>query len=171
MNKHLLVLLLALGAAASTGPSAYGAQPATERQKEVAERGAGVMPFDLKATTHIFTKTGDGGRLRVIAKDASDASQIALIRSHLQKIQTQFKQGDFSAPSRIHGAEMPGLAELQAAKPGDISIDYRPLKAGAELTYKTKNPKLLNALHAWFDAQLSDHGTDAMQGHQHHGMH
>jgi hypothetical protein len=26
---------------------------------------------------------------------------------------------------------------------------------------------LVGALHKWFDAQLSDHGADAMEGHHH----
>lgn len=32
---------------------------------------------------------------------------------------------------------MPGLAELKAAKPGQIDIAYSDVKGGAELTYKT----------------------------------
>lgn len=64
---------------------------------------------------------------------------------------------------------MPGLAQLKAAKPGEISIAYRDVKGGAELTYRTRKAELVSALHAWFDAQLSDHGADAMAGHLHHG--
>jgi hypothetical protein len=36
------------------------------------------------------------------------------------------------------------------------------------LAYKTPDTSLVAALHPWFDAQLSDHGTDAMGGHIHH---
>jgi hypothetical protein len=63
---------------------------------------------------------------------------------------------------------MPGLAELKSAKPGQIAIDYKDIKDGAELTYKTSDAKMLAALHQWFDAQLSDHGKDAVDGHAHH---
>jgi hypothetical protein len=63
---------------------------------------------------------------------------------------------------------MPGLAGLKAAKPGQVSIDYKDVDGGAELTYRTADAKLVAALHQWFDAQLSDHGPDAMAGHQHH---
>ena len=139
-----------------------------QRQAEVAKRGTDVMPFSLKATTHIFTKSGDGGTQRVITKDVSDAVQTGLVREHLREIQRRFKQGDFSGPSHIHGNDMPGLAQLKAAKPGQISIAYRDVKGGAELTYRTSNAKLVSALHTWFDAQLSDHGPDATAGHQHH---
>lgn len=138
------------------------------RQAQVATLGLDVMPFSLKATTHVFTKSRDGGMQQVVAKDVSDATQTRLVREHLLEIKTQFQKGDFSGPSHIHGNDMPGLAQLKAAKPGQISITYRDVDGGAELTYRTGNPELVSALHAWFDAQLSDHGADAMEGHQHH---
>lgn len=124
------------------------------RQEAVAERGVDVMPFDLNATTHIFTKERMGGIQRVVVKNASDATQIGLIREHLKKIAAQFSKGEFSGPTRIHGAEMPGLAELKAAQPGEIKIQYRELKTGAEIIYTTKNPKLVAALHQWFVRNL-----------------
>jgi len=139
-----------------------------QRQTEVAKRGEDVMPFSLKATIHIFTKTGDGGSQRVIAKDPADSLQIRLVREHLHDIEAKFHKGDFSGPSHIHGDEMPGLAELKAAKPGQVSIAYKNVDAGAELTYRTADAELVSAPHAWFDAQVSDHGEDAMAGHQHH---
>lgn len=128
------------------------------------------MPFSLKATTHIFTKTADGGVQRVVARNAGDKRQVELVRAHLREIQGQFLKGDFSGPSHIHGDQMPGLSQLQAAKPGQIAIDYREVEGGAELTYRTTDPQLVSSLHAWIDAQLSDHGPDAMAGH-HHPMH
>jgi len=61
---------------------------------------------------------------------------------------------------------MPGLADLKNAKPGQISIVYQNVEGGAELIYKTSDASLVTALlHKWFDAQLSDHGNDAMEGH------
>jgi hypothetical protein len=153
----------------------FGTQAAfsadTQRQAEVAQRGAEVMPFDLKATTHFFSKTANGGIQRVVAKDPSDTAQIGMVRAHLHDIHSRFLHGDFSGPSQIHGDDMPGLAQLKSAKPGEISIAYADVKEGAELTFRTANPKLVEALHAWIDAQLSDHGADAMEGHQHEHMH
>ena len=149
---------------------AIAAQAASpERQADVASKGAEVMPFDLKATTHIFTKTAEGGIQRVIAKKPADAQQVKLVREHLHDIRAAFMKGDFSAPSHIHGDEMPGLAELKAAKPGEVAIAYEDVAGGAVLMYRTTNAKLVTALHRWFDAQLSDHGADAMAGHHQHG--
>lgn len=140
----------------------------TQRQAEVAKRGKEVMPFTLAATAHIFTKGAEGGVQRVVARKSSDTAQVKLVRKHLQEIREQFLKGDFSGPGHIHGQDMPGLAELKDAKPGQIDIAYKDVKGGAELTYKTSVATLVAALHKWFDAQLSDHGKDAMEGHAHH---
>lgn len=136
-----------------------------QRQAEVATRGKDVMPFSLPATTHIFTKTAQGGVQQVVVKDPADGTQVKLIRQHLQEIREQFLRGDFSGPSHIHGHDMPGLAELEAARPGEVSVAYQDIAGGAELTYSTPKPTLVAALHKWFDAQVSDHGRDAMAGH------
>ncbi|APV41870.1 aspartate carbamoyltransferase [Pseudomonas frederiksbergensis] len=136
-----------------------------QREAEVSQRGEKVMPFSLAATTHIFTKNAEGGMQRVVAKKSTDADQVKLVREHLLEIRKQFLNGDFSGPSRIHGDDMPGLADLKTARPGQISIVYQDVEGGAELIYKTSDASLVTALHQWFDAQLSDHGKDAMEGH------
>lgn len=166
MTNHLIQATLA--ALIALPLAAHAAD--TQRQAEVARLGADVMPFSLSATTHIFTKTADGGTQRVVAKSVADTKQVELVRAHLHDIQADFLKGDFSGPSHIHGEEMPGLAQLKAAKPGQVSIAYEDVDGGAELTYRTSDAKLVSALHAWFDAQLSDHGADAMAGH-HPQMH
>ena len=70
---------------------------------------------------------------------------------------------------------MPGLAVLRTAQPGELKIRYRDVANGGEIVYRANDPRLVAALHAWFDAQLSDHGHDAMAGHDpgmmhHHSM-
>ncbi len=147
--------------------AAHMAQMQAQRQSEVAARGKDVMPFNLAATVHIFTKSKTGGIQRVVARNATDNQQVLLIREHLQEIQGQFLKGDFSGPMHIHGAQMPGLQELQVATAGQIALDYKEVKGGAELNYKTSNPQLVAALHKWFDAQVNDHGKDAIKGHNH----
>lgn len=167
MTKHFCRAAMAIFISLPLMAHAADAQ----RQAEVAKLGADVMPFSLQATTHIFTKTDQGGTQRVVAKSAADAKQVKLVREHLRDIQTQFLKGDFSGPTHIHGAEMPGLADLKAAKPGQIAIDYKEVAGGAELSYRSSDTNLVSALHQWFDAQLSDHGADAMAGHMHHHDH
>jgi hypothetical protein len=142
----------------------------SERQAEIAKRGAVVMPFALEKTQHQFTKTATGGIQRVVVRDASDVAQIQLIRQHLQQLAEKFRLGDYSGPEAIHGTGMPGLATLKQAKAAEIQIDYNAEPLGASITFVTQKPELLNAVHTWFDAQLHDHGHDAMQMHQQHHM-
>ncbi|MBS0485285.1 MAG: aspartate carbamoyltransferase [Proteobacteria bacterium] len=169
MNKSVIVLgwLVFL----MTAPVPAAEKASEQRLDEVAERGSHVMPFDLEKTTHIFSKTDTGGIQQVIAKDKSDSRQIDRIRGHLSEITKEFQHGDYSNPEKIHGAAMPGLAELKAAKPGQIKIVYRELPDGAEITYSTHIEKLKLAIHHWFDAQLSDHARHAVPGHPHDSSH
>ncbi len=164
-NVHAMkkFVLLAALLVSSLGAHADDAQ----RQADVARRGADVMPFSLKATTHVFIATSDGGTQRVVARSLTDSKQVDLVRAHLHDLHARFLQGDFSGPAHIHGGDMPGLAELQSAKAGQVAIDYKDVEGGAELTYRTADARLVDALHAWFDAQLHDHGADAMAGHMH----
>lgn len=134
-----------------------------DRQAEVADKGRSVMPFDLDTTTHRFIPTDDGLLEEVVADDPGDASQISLIRQHLAAEAERFQAGDFSDPARIHGQDMPGLAELSAGA-AKITISYVDLPAGASLTFRTTEPALVQALHDWGQAQVSDHGAHADQG-------
>jgi hypothetical protein len=159
-----LVAVTAVAVALSSGCAADSststAAATSGRQAEVAERGASVMPFDLERTTHQFTKTDTGGVQTVVADDPQDTAQITLIQQHLSAEADRFRRGDFTDPGRIHGNEMPDLEALRAHG-GRITIDYENTPDGARATYTTSDAELRNALHAWFDAQVSDHGPHA----------
>jgi hypothetical protein len=133
------------------------------RQAEIAARGRQVMPFDLERTTHRFTKSATGGVQTVTADDPADAQQVKLIREHLTQEASGFSRGDYGDPASIHGTDMPGLRELEQGH-SRIDIRFADLPAGARLTYTTSDPSMVKALHAWFDAQLSDHGRHAEHG-------
>lgn len=138
------------------------------RQAEVARRGAEVMPFSLEQTQHQFTKTENGGIQRVISRDPLNQEQIRLIRLHLEGLAKNFNKGDFSGPESIHGSDMPGLAQMRSAKPGQLQVSYATEAAGASLTFHSVDILLIKAIHDWFDAQVHDHGHDAMEMHHRH---
>ncbi|MGZ5887323.1 MAG: aspartate carbamoyltransferase [Ramlibacter sp.] len=163
MNKPALLVLTCCLAGMWFPASSADAQ----RQAEVARLGADVMPFRLDSTTHVFAKTPDGGVQQVLVKNPDDLEQVRRIRDHLGAIRSRFIAGDFSAPAHIHGQDMPGLAQLQSAKPGEIIVVYTELPLGGQLEYRTTSLQLVSALHQWFDAQVSDHGPDAHAGHHH----
>ncbi|MBB6345871.1 hypothetical protein ACWGH8_29530 [Nonomuraea muscovyensis] len=133
------------------------------RQAEIAARGRQVMPFDLERTTHRFTKSATGGVQTVTADDPADAQQVKLIREHLTQEASGFSRGDYGDPASIHGTDMPGLRELEQGH-SRIDIRFADMPAGARLTYTTSDPSMVKALHAWFDAQVSDHGRHAEHG-------
>jgi hypothetical protein len=119
-----------------------------------------VMPFDLNRTMHVFRPTADGGVQTVMVHDG-DPQQIALVRSHLRKEATAFAHGDFADPAKIHGMDMPGLAQLRAGAT-HMAVTYVDTANGASIIYKTSDPKLIVAIHDWFAAQVKDHGAHAM---------
>ncbi len=156
----LLLDGLAVIAAASAGYTLNRREALTDRQREVAAKGRQVMPFDLELTMHRFDKTDSGGQQTVTAKDSTDAQQVKLIREHLAEEVTRFRKGDFGDPASIHGGQMPGLSALEEGH-DRIDVRYGEASAGAHITYTTSDPALISALHAWFDAQVTDHGQHA----------
>lgn len=135
-------------------------QDDNERLAEVAAKGVQVMPFDLERTTHRFEPRNDGGVQTVVADDPGDSEQIELIRRHLSNEAARFRVGDFGDPVSIHGEDMPGLAELRESV-DRIEVRYEQVRAGARIWYSTDDPVLADAIAAWFDAQLTDHGPHA----------
>jgi len=155
-----MVALITLFAAACGGDDTTDGPTTADRQDAVAERGAEVMAFDLDATTHAFRPTDDGLVEDVTADDAEDGENILLIREHLADERERFARGDYGDPAQIHGDEMPGLAELEAGA-DEIEIFYEVLDDGARLTFTADDPALVDALHRWGEAQVTDHGEHA----------
>ncbi len=169
MNSDKILLVFLLATFCYSVATAME-KSSTARINEVARLGKQVMPFDLNRTLHIFSKTEHGGVQQVISKDSDNLEQVTLIREHLSKIAADFKLADFTDPEKIHGKDMPGLEALRNAKPKDLSILYREIADGAEITYTSEDVTIIHAIHQWFDAQLNDHARHAVMHRQHHGM-
>jgi hypothetical protein len=119
------------------------------------------MPFDLDATVHTFTKTDTGGVEQVVANAPDDQRNITSIWEHLSKEADKFAKGDYGDPATIHGANMPGLQQLQAGAVR-VHVRYEQVTSGARITYSSTDPAMVTALHAWFDAQNHDHAMPGM---------
>lgn len=166
MKKHLLALIGFLFFSA-TGWALEQANP--EQINEVHQRMQQLVPFSLNKTLETFTKTVHGGIQHIVAKSEDDSKQIQLIQAHLLKLANEFAKGDFSTTERIHGTEMPGLTVLKTAQTDDIKFEYKALPNGAQIHYSTEYPQFVQALHQWFDAQKTEHGSQEIPGHnQHH---
>jgi hypothetical protein len=133
------------------------------------QNNAAVLPYPAEQTVQTFSKTVHGGVQHVVAKAAGNVQLVKAIQSHLLKIAGDFRKGDFSVTERLHGSDMPGLAQLKKAEQGDIRFDYKSLDNGGQIHYSSEYPQYVQALHEWFDAQASEHGAAAVPGHnQHH---
>ena len=97
----------------------------------------------------------------VTVRNVNDDTNRTLIRSHLAKEAARFRAGNFADPGGIHGADMPGLSALQGGA-GRVDIAYADIDGGAQIAFTTTDAGLVNAIHAWFEAQAADHGADAM---------
>jgi len=161
MKKTIIIIVLAVVAVAAVAITLNQRQSLEQRQQEIHERGSLVMPFDLSKTTHVFSQTDEGGIQQVRAKDPDDTDQILLIRQHLREEADRFAQGDFADPQTLHGENMPGL-DVLTTRADELGVEYEDLDDGAQITYISDDPEVLNAIHLWFMAQLSDHGPDAM---------
>ena len=137
-----------------------GSDQLADRQEAVAAAGAEIMPFDLDATTHIFIDTETGGIQEVIADDPTDTASVEMIVQHLTEEAAKFNVGDFSDPEAIHGESMPGLATLKD-RYDEVEIELIVEEDGATLIYTTTEAEVVGAIHDWFTAQTSDHGSHA----------
>ena len=129
------------------------------RESQVERNSERVMPFSMEATMHLFKPTPTGGVQTVMVHNG-DARQVLLVRSHVRKEAQAFARGDFTDPASIHGGAMPGLQAMHAGA-RRIAVQYSEVQNGAAITYATNDPSLVSALHAWFKAQVSDHGSHA----------
>ena len=166
MMKNYPLILAGLLLFSTTAPAL---EKADSKVNEVHQRVQQAVPYALDKTLQTFTKTVHGGVQHVVAKSAGDTLQIKLIQEHLLKIANEFRKGNFSATERVHGADMPGLAQLKKAETDDIRYEYKVLENGAQIHYSSEYPQYIQALHEWFDAQAADHGNEVIPEHsQHH---
>jgi hypothetical protein len=156
--KHSLSTV-AVTAAAVVALAAAAVASDSPRQTNVEHNSERVMPFSMNATMHRFVPTPAGGVQSVLVHDG-DPKQIELVRSHLRKEAIAFARGDFEDPASIHGGAMPGLNAMHAGAKR-ISVRYADVRNGATITYATADPALVAAIHAWFHAQVADHGKHA----------
>jgi len=160
-NTALIACLLALFfATAKAQESDAGKHPANNTEAHQS------LPYAVDQALEVFAKTANGGIMQIVAKSTNDSQQIKLMQQYLHQTAEEYKKGDFSSTERFHGTAMPGLAQMKAAKAGEIKYQYKALNNGGQIVFSTEDAQLLNALHAWVDAQIKEHGSAGLSGHE-----
>jgi hypothetical protein len=117
-----------------------------------------VMGFDQTKTTHHFKLLPDGGVIAITANDPADVASRDAIRQHVAKIETMFHQGDFSAPTAVHGQTPPGADTMKRLK-DQLHYATENLPAGGQLHMTTSNSEALKAVHDFLRFQIQEHKT------------
>jgi hypothetical protein len=120
------------------------------------QASAPTIPFDAQDATQAFQMSQSGGIQQLTAKDPHDKALIAAIRKYLESEATRFGSGDYTGPLKIEGKDIPTAQYLKAIGPGQMSIIYRNVGSGAAIDYVGRDKASVDAIHAWFDALLSD---------------
>jgi len=151
MKRNTYTAIMALVLAALP----FAVRADNSHQNMVMEHGAQVMPFDQKQATHMFLPNSTGGVIEIVVHNM-EATQIALVRSHLLQEAAMFARGDYSDPAYIHGTAMPGLARLKSAA-SRVSVRYFETPSGAAITFASTDQDLVSAIHQWLAVQQRDH--------------
>lgn len=136
------------------------ADTGNQHQATVEKQSERVMPFTMDESMHVFSPSVSGGTQTVLVH-GGDARQVALVRAHLRKEAAAFARGDFADPASIHGGRMPGLRVMHE-RASEIRVRYSDVPRGARIAYAAQAPAVIAAIHAWFEAQVHDHGSHAM---------
>lgn len=163
-----LALLLAASALAvspsaaqdHTNHSGHPAAPAATNDsafRALQQRGRGTMGVDQYASRHRFEDLRDGGRIELQMREA-DSAAVAQIRSHLQEIERDFREGRFTTPEATHEMTVPGT-EVMGRKRDRITYTYRELPKGGEVRIRTRDREALAAIREFLAFQRSDHRT------------
>jgi len=165
------ILLLLGGTLASSARAAEPANPcplhaqhqaAAEHEHNgvagVDQRGDEVMGFSHQRTTHHFLLEPEGGTIQVEANDPQDTESLQQVRTHLAEVARQFAAGDFSMPQAIHDRVLPGVPEMMEHKDA-IAYRFESLEDGGRVVIRTADTEAVTAIHAFLEAQISDHRT------------
>jgi hypothetical protein len=150
MRRPVLLLLL-VGACVDRPP-----RSSTDSAFALVQaRGQVAMGVDQYTSLHQFESLPDGGRI-TLQRDPADTAGVTQIRSHMQRIEAAFAQGDFALPGLVHAREVPGTA-VMAERRSRISFVADTAPGGGELRLRTSDPSAIAAIHEFLAFQRQDH--------------
>ena len=125
-------------------------------QTAMLERSNVAMGFNQSKIQHHFMATQTGGQIMILSLNISDIETINEIRSHIQNIQYEFSQGNFTKPFYIHDQVVPGT-DVMTAKKNLIQYSIKDVDNGSILILTTNDAELLDAIQQFMNFQSSQH--------------
>jgi hypothetical protein len=125
-------------------------------QTAMLERGNMAMGFNQTMIHHHFMSTTTGGEIMIMSTNQSDVQTINEIRSHVNDIQYEFSQGNFTKPFYIHAQIVPGT-DVMTAKKDLIHYSTKEIDGGSILVLTTNDTQLLAAIQQFMNFQSSQH--------------
>ena len=125
-------------------------------QTAMLERSNVAMGFNQSKIQHHFMAAQTGGQIMILSLNISDIETINEIRSHIQNIQYEFSQGNFTKPFYIHDQVVPGT-DVMTAKKNLIQYSIKNVDNGSILILTTNDAELLDAIQQFMNFQSSQH--------------
>jgi len=125
-------------------------------QTAMLERGNVAMGFNQSMIHHHFMAMTTGGEIMIMSANMSDTKTVNEIRSHVEEIQHEFSQGNFTKPFYIHAQNVPGT-DVMTAKKNLIQYSIKDFNGGSALILTTNDTELLNAIQQFMNFQSSQH--------------
>jgi hypothetical protein len=129
-----------------------------QKDAEMKKRGALAMGFEQDSVAHHFVLTPNGGTIDVSVRDASDETNRAAIRTHLQQIATAFASGSFEAPLLTHAEVPPGVPALQRLK-SNVTYTFEETPGGGQVRITSDVAEAFAAVHEFLRYQIREHHT------------
>jgi len=125
-------------------------------QTAMLERSNVAMGFNQSKIQHHFMAAQTGGQIMILSLNISDIETINEIRAHIQNIQYEFSQGNFTKPFYIHVQVVPGT-DVMTAKKNLIQYSIKDVDNGSILILTTNDAELLDAIQQFMNFQSSQH--------------
>lgn len=103
-------------------------------------------------TLHLYRENLDGGAQVVVAHHVAE-SLVRRIRTELRNEASRYARGAYPDPAGA--GKTPAVARLHAGA-ARVSVTYADIKDGGTITFVTKDPSLVSAIHAWFAATVAE---------------
>jgi hypothetical protein len=170
-GMRLTALVVATGLAAAPAPAHDDPSACPMHAAHQAESAGGAKHHDdvdrrhddatgvaHADSEHHFVIEPRGGSIRLEVTNPEDTAGRDHIRAHLSKIASDFGQGRFDLPLRIHDRLPPGVETMRRLR-AEIRYRFVATPRGGRVEMATANAEARAAIHEFLRFQIDEHRT------------